>query len=318
MGQLTDLPFAPLYYDSKSGMLMATEPKTATTRPVNMEQDGVELQNTNVLSANTSAPAVAPAAPNQAQVDAMLESLGALDTVRAEARKASKSQYDKNVAGYAEAEKSDKSEYNKQVAQNEGNMAADRQAALLAAAQGGRGLRSVLAALGALQGTGSLLADRAIANAANQDIGAAQDSFETNADTLTTAYRETEREQRQRRADAEAALQNEYRAADLARYQGQQNVYNDIANIYGLETPKGAEYLSKASALYGPIAGAGRQNVASYAAPNKLYSPQALDNYKAGVSDLTVETAPAAGNSDNRPVLQAYQGKGRKRDEEVV
>lgn len=256
------------------------------------------------------------AAQLKAQADAILKSIGALDTVRSGAYESAQSQYNKNIKGYEDAEKSDLEAYTKQVGQNEGNLASNRQAALLQAAQSGRGLRSVLAALGALGGTGSVLADRAVSQAANQDIGEAQNAFETSADTLTGAYKETEREQRQRREDARAALENEKRAADLARYQGQQSAYTDLANLYGLGTAQGNEYSSKAAQLYPQIASSTKTSVGSYAAPKSLYSEQALEQYKGGVKELTVD-AKKAGAATKQPQLTAFYGD-RKRDEEVV
>lgn len=277
------------------------------------------VSNNPTGPSSTDAQAVAAArasAAKQRQADAILASIGALDTVRQNSYNTARSQYDKNLAGYATAEATDLANYNKQVAQNEGNLASDRQAALLQAAQSGRGLRSVLAALGALSGTGSILADRAITSAANQDIGEAQDTFDTNSSNLTNAYNATEQEQRQRRSDAEAAYQNELSAADLARAQGRQSAYTSLADLYGIDTVKGADYASQATSLYPEIATASRSNVGGYAAPSALYSEQAIADYQAGVNPLTVSTDRS--NSSARSNLTAYTGNQRKRDEEVA
>ena len=281
----------------------------------NIGSDG-NAGTTPVVDTAAAAEAARQAALKQ-QESSLLDSLNALETVRNNARQASLDQYNKNLAGYSAAEAQDLANYNRQVSQNEANLASDRQAALLSASQSGRGLRSILAALGALGGTGQVLADRAVANAANLDIGDAQDTFGTNVDTLGTAYRETEQEQRQRRADADAALQNEYNAADLARAQGQQSTYETLANLFGLDTTSGANYATKAASLYPSIASASRQSVAKYADPSNLYSDQALENYKAGIKDLTVATAPSASQRTGSN-LQVYQGNNRRRDEEVV
>lgn len=310
--------------DLLQGTASGQKIQNATTDNLDITSGG-SLQNINnsegsggslSLTAEQIA-AAQQAASQQRQIDAILSSIGALDTVRNDARSAAQAQYNRNIAGYNAADAADLARYNRDVAQNEGNLASDRQAALLQASQSGKGLRSILGAFGALEGTGSILADRAIANAANVDIGQATDTFNTNATNLFTARQEAERQQRQRRIDAEAALTNDINAAELARLQGQQGAYTDIANLYGLGTSLGADYASKASALYPEIARAGKQEVGSYAKPSELYSSKALDTYKAGVQDLTVGATPT-GSATGRPSLQAYAPGARKRDEEVA
>lgn len=269
----------------------------------------------NQAAAQQAAVEAAQAAAKQRQVDAILNSLSALDTIRSQSRASSQETYDRNLAGYNAAEAESLAAYNKNVGQNEANFASDRQAALLAAAQGGRGLRSVLSAMGALSGTGSVLADRAIAAGANADIGEAQDTFKTNAGNLTTAYQGTKREEEQRRNDAAAALQNELRSADLSRAQGRQSAFTNIANLYGLDTAQGGDYAAQASSLYPEIAAASKQEVGKYAAPSNLYSTQALQDYLAGTKDLSVKTA--TGNSANTPALTAAYGR-TKREDQIV
>lgn len=273
------------------------------------------ITSTSDTAAQQAAAEAAQAAAKQRQVDAILNSLSALDTIRNQSRTSAQEMYDKNLASYNTAEAESLAAYNKNVGQNESNLAADRQAALLTAAQGGRGLRSVLSAMGALSGTGSVLADRAIAAGANADIGEAQDTFKTNASNLTTAYQGTKREEEQRRNDAAAALQNELRSADLSRAQGRQSAFTNIANLYGLDTAQGGEYAAQASSLYPEIAAASRQEVGKYAAPSNLYSTQALQDYLAGTKDLSVKTA--VGNSANTPALTAAYGR-TKREDQIV
>lgn len=263
-----------------------------------------------------ASPEAQQAAARKAQVDAVLAGLSPLDTVRANAQNRAQSTYDEMLKQYGAEDARDKANYGKQVTQNEQNLSTNRQAALSSAAQGGRGLRSVLAALGALSGTGQQLADRAISSQANLDLGQARNAFDVNADTLTSAYEDVERQQRQRRSNAQAALENEKAAADLDYFRNQQNIYNQAANIYGAGTPEGNEYITKASALYAPIAGATRANVAKYDTASPLYSQQALQNYKAGTSDLTVG-AQQGGSSNviNNPLYAMNQ---KRRQEQLV
>lgn len=267
-------------------------------------------------AAQYAAAQAAANAAKQAQVNAVLAGLAPLDTVRANARTGAQSRYDQMLAQYGAEDTRDQENHTKQTTQNENNLSTNRQAALSSAAQGGRGLRSVLAAMGALSGTGQVLANRAVSNQANLDLGQARNAFDVNADTLNTAWSDVERQQRQRRTNAASALENEQAAADLDYYKNQQNVYNRAADIYGAGTPEGNNYIGQATSLYAPIAGATRTNVAKYDTASPLYNQQALQNYKAGTGDMTVGTqANASSNVINNPLYALSQ---RRREEQIA
>lgn len=267
-------------------------------------------------AAQAAASAAQAAAARQAQVNAVLAGLAPLDTVRSNARTRAQQAYEQMLAQYGAEDARDQENYNKQTFQNEQNLSTNRQAALSSAAQGGKGLRSVLAAMGALSGTGQTLANRAVSNQANLDLGQARNAFDVNADTLGTAWSDVERQQRQRRTNAASALENEQAAADLDYYRNQQNVYNRAADIFGAGTPEGNDYIAKATSLYAPIAGATRTNVAKYDAASPLYSQQALQNYKAGTGDMTVGMqGGASSNVINNPLYALSQ---RRREEQIA
>ncbi|TXH12301.1 MAG: hypothetical protein E6R03_13095 [Hyphomicrobiaceae bacterium] len=272
--------------------------------------------NPDLTSLLPTSPYGASAGPTSAQVNPLTSALSSTDTVRDNAKTTATSLYNKNVLAYDAEDANDLANYQKQVGQNEGNLAANRWAALLQAAQGGRGLRAVLGSLGALAGTGSTLADRAVTGAANKDIGEAGDTFETNADQLNTAWQETERQQRQRREDAVAARDNELKAADRDWASSKQGILTQLANLFGVGTSRGNTYASEAASLYPTIASNTQQSVAGYQAASPLYSQQALDTYKGGVSDLTVgaRTGGVAGGTPG-PLVAAPT---RRRDEEVI
>lgn len=250
--------------------------------------------------------------PSDSQVNPLLEAIASLDSIRQNALNAARDRFNKFGAQYDTEDANDLATYNRQVDQNEMNLASNRQAALLAAAQGGRGLRAVLASLGALSGTGSQLADRAIANSANLDLGDAQDSFETNVDTLGSAWQQTEREQRQRRLDAEAALENDRQAAESTFLTSKQGILGKLADLFGAGTARGNQYASEAASLYAPLARTSRTAVSDYARPDSLYSQQNLDTYKAGAGDLTVKASGGGNSNSNSSVFTTTQ---RKKDE---
>lgn len=271
----------------------------------------------NYIAQQSAAQAAAQrAAALEQQANPLRQALSSLDIVRDNRRGEIDSEYDRNIGAYDEQMEQDRATYDKQVTQNEQNQAGNRQAALLAAARGGSGLRSVLGSLGALSGSGAQLADRAIQTEANKDIGEADRAFNTSADTINTAWSNTEREDRQRRLDAEAAKTNRLNQADQDYFSNRQNVLTQLANLFGVDTTQGAQYASEAGSLYPQIASASRTAVADYAPSSSLYSPQALETYKAGTRDMTVgNTIGAGGDALNAPLVA---GSDRRRREEEL
>lgn len=261
-----------------------------------------------------TAPA-APVGPTQAQLDPLMAALSSTDTMRTNAQNEARSLYSKNISAYNAEDANDRQNYDKQVQQNEGNLATNRWASLLQGAQGAQGLRAVLGSLGALSGTGGQLADRAVASAANKDIGEANETFNTNAEGLNMAWQGTEREQRQRRSEADAARDNDLRGADSSWAQSRQGILTQLANLFGAGTSQGAQYSSEAAALYPQVAQGSNRAVASYQAASPLYSQQALDTYKGGVRDLSVNTR--GGATPGGPALVAAPTP-RRRDEELA
>lgn len=75
-------------------------------------------------------------------------------------------------------------QYDTATTNNSEGRAQSVQQAEQAGAQGLQGLDAVLASLGALNGTGSILAGRAVANTTNNDIGSANQTFQTNKQAI--------------------------------------------------------------------------------------------------------------------------------------
>jgi len=93
------------------------------------------------------------------------------------------------------------------------------QQAETAGATGLSGLDAVLASLGALNGTGSLLAGRAVANTTNNDIGSANQTFNTNKTAIGNAQAGYDTDYNQNNANLATALQNDNKGAQATGYQ---------------------------------------------------------------------------------------------------
>jgi hypothetical protein len=204
-----------------------------------------------------------------------------------------------------------------QTAKNERSLASNTQAGMLAAAQGGRGLRATLAAMGALGGTGGVLADRAIMDSANKDLGGARDNFETNAETLQTSWGDFEDQDKRRREAAMATRDANKRAVEGDVLAQRQKLLQDLAGFYEQAGNTG-QYntrMAEATSLTPQIAGrtAPRQALTRQDAS---FNPGELGSYLAGNRDMTVgrQAGAEAGTALNNPLYAL----SNKREEELV
>lgn len=240
-------------------------------------------------------------------------SIDSLDEILANKLAAAQKRYDTIAKGYDAEDAQNQTQYDQNVTTNEQNREAQHQAALLAAATGQRGLFATLAAIGALGGTGQLLARRAVANEANKDIGDSNKTFDTNATSLFDAFSRLKQQEEQRRRDAEAALASEQEASRYDVASTRQGLLKDLADLFakaGLNT-ESADTLGRASALNAELVRNTRPQVASYATTPLNFTPPALKNYLAGANDMTVKVA---GNSQS-PINGAIYTSTKKRDD---
>lgn len=240
-------------------------------------------------------------------------SLNELDTVFNNKLAQAQGEYDALIGQYAEEEGQNASKYQNNVNTNEGTREAQQQAALLAAANGGRGLYSTLASIGALGGTGKLLANRAVSNEANIDIGNANKTFDTNATNLFDTYETLKQQEKQRRLDAEGTLAKTKQAHEYDTLTARQQLMKDMAGLWK-DNGNFAEHnkwLGDANALTGKIAATTRPNIPGYAKAGTLgYAAPELQSYLAGANDMTVNTS--AGSS--MPINGAIYTSTKKRD----
>lgn len=234
--------------------------------------------------------------------------LNSLDTQLANMNQTALNQYQQLMAQYGEEDAMNRQNYESQVAKNEATRSGGISQSLAAAAQGGRGLRSALAAMGALGGTGQLLANRAVAQSANKDVGGVNETFDTNATGLNTAWGNTEREQRQRREEAEAGLSNSRlkNAGSIASQR--QNLFRDMAGFWEQAGNKSeaANWLAKISGQNPFIEQASLAATPSFQRRSAAFSPEALKGYLAGNQDMSVKTnAGNSGMTMNSPIYAA-------------
>lgn len=244
------------------------------------------------------------------------KSIDALDTVEGNNLRAIADNFNRILSQYNDEETINKKNYDTQVQQNEENKSRNLQASLLGAAQGGRGLRAVLASLNALGGTGELLANRAVASEANRDIGEGNRTFDNNATTLVNAYSATQQDERNRRAEAEAARANEERAARAEVAKQKQSLYEKMAGLWGQagNNAKASRYLGLVGELAPRVAEGSATSVAPYTPRSATFSPGQLSSYLGGANDMTVKTGSATSPSILNSPLYSLP---RKREELV-
>lgn len=200
-------------------------------------------------------------------------------------------EYDQTIARYNQDMASQRNKYNEQTNTNEGNLAKNKQNALLAQVQGMRGLRSAMAAVGALSGDGETLMNRAVKNALDKDVDGATSAYAQNAQTLNTAWRETEDEDRQRREDANAQYQNNRAAAEASINKERSAISRNLANAYRElgDTGQAAALDARATAEADAAARGQDKHYARILEKNVVFSPQELEQYLAGAGDLRVQ-----------------------------
>lgn len=251
------------------------------------------------------------AAAKQAAANPLLASLSSLDQILNNRNAQTQDEYNRALTGYNEQDALDRQAYTKNVTQNESTLTGNNQRALLNAANAGSGLKGVLSSLGGLAGSGGDVVSRLVGLAANQDTGAARETFDVNADNLNASWGQAERQQRQRREDADATLRNNRQNNEAGVLSSKQSIFEQLANLYGGDTNEGRSYASQASSLAAPIAATSRAAVAPYQAASSSFSPDALKNYLAGTQNLQVDTAGGGGEA-SVPVNSPLFGTKRK------
>jgi hypothetical protein len=212
--------------------------------------------------------------------------------------------------------------YNDSTVTNNQNLQKNKQNALVAAAQGRRGLRGTLSALGALSGDGIILSDRAVTDAANDDIGEAADTFSGNQTSLDKAWREFDDEDKERRAEAQTSASNQRTALEGSIASKRQQLLQKKAELYskGGRNAEAAALLGEAGGLNNEIASKSRVAATPITERSAAFTPGDLEDYLAGAGDMTVDVA-AGGNGGagaGTPSTLLAGRKDRKEKEAVA
>jgi hypothetical protein len=165
-----------------------------------------------------------------------------------------------------------------------------------AAAQGNQGLKAVLASLGALNGTGSLLAGRAVADSANGDIGTANNTYTTNNEAIQSAIQNYIQAQTARNNTLAASLATDQKNDATTGYQ---NIIDQAEN-FG-DTATAAKYLPQLVGSTAPTASLSAAPVTYDGANVAAYAPTNSVNVSASPS----QSSPAAASSAVTPVNSA-------------
>lgn len=271
-----------------------------------------------VQGVTTTAPAPsAPAKPqlNQAAVDATIKAVDSLGVEQDTGYRNIDDSFTSLISRYDKEAGQNEADYTGQTETNTNNLQKNKQNALIAAAQGRRGLRGTLASIGALSGDGGVLADRAVTTGANQDIGEAADTFATNAQGLDKAIGRFREEDKDRRAEAETTRANQRTALEGSIASKRQNYFQKLAEIYGgaERTGDANTWLQRAGDLNNEIASKTRVAATAFSPRSAAFTPGDLESYLAGAGDMTVDVrAGGTGEGANPSTLTA----GRKKKEE--
>lgn len=186
--------------------------------------------------------------------------------------------------------------YGTQSDTNKNNLQKNKQSAMVNAAMGRRGLFGTLQSIGALNGSGIDLANRAVQTGANEDLAGAADNFSTNQTSLDTGIGTFREEDKRRRENAATAAENAKTNVKNDTAKSKQTLYSNLANDYAAQgdAENAKKFTDMAAALYPEVA---KTSVPSsdLAYTGAAFTPGTLANYIAGANDTTVSIAPSPG-----------------------
>lgn len=205
-------------------------------------------------------------------------------------------------------------EYGNQSTENNKDLQTNKQTALERGVSGRQGLFGTLSSLGALNGTGIQLANRAVQKGTNEDLTTAGNTFATNQNGLDTGYNAyTQQEKRLQDAAKSAKDNNEQQVHNDAAKSRQQYLTN-LANDYQAEgnTAQAKTFASQAADLFPSIAATNVPTI-NMGYSGGAYTAPTLSQYAAKANNTTVQTTPGSNASGNNvfniPGLEALNKK---------
>ena len=245
-------------------------------------------------------------AAEQARIDALL-------TKEANLLSANQNQYNNVLAGYDRERNINQTDYNDNTVTNSQDLQRNKQASLLAGAQGLRGLMNTLGAYGAAGGSGRELASQAVNSQINRETGDASNTYAVNQRGLDTSINRFKEEDEARRLAAQQDLETSNRGTRANIASERQTALKSLADLW-----KQAGNQGQAGNLLGEV---GQLNhfIAGNAAPSiginartAAYQAPSLDTYKAGTSSQEVGVADGATAGNTGALANLY----KRRDEE--
>ena len=245
-------------------------------------------------------------AAEQARIDALL-------TKEANLLSSNQNQYNNVLAGYDRERNINQTDYNDNTVTNSQDLQRNKQASLLAGAQGLRGLMNTLGAYGAAGGSGRDLASQAVNSQINRETGDAANTYAVNQRGLDTSINRFKEEDEARRLAAQQDLETSNRATRANIASERQTALKSLADLW-----KQAGNQGQAGNLLGEV---GQLNhfIAGNAAPSiginartAAYQAPSLDTYKAGTSSQEVGVADGATAGNTGALANLY----KRREEE--
>lgn len=183
---------------------------------------------------------------------------------------------------------------------NQQDLQGNKQTAMQDAVQGRQGLFGTLASLGALNGDGVDLANRAVAAGANTDLTNAADTYATNQNGLDSGYNAFKAQDAQRKAAAQQAKNNDELRVKADADKSRQGYLTALSNDYQAEgnTAQGQNYAAQAAALMPSIA---NENVPTMdiGYSGSAFTAPTLSSYVGKANNTTVQSTPATGGANN-------------------
>ena len=234
--------------------------------------------NTNTASNNT--PAVVAAAPAAAVAAPVNHTLGqsTIDGFNQSATDANtqyQNQYNQAVKNNASADTTQQNQYNTQVQNNNEAHSTAIQNAEQAGARGDQGLRAVLASIGALNGTGQVLAGRAVSDSTNNDLGTSAQTYQTNDQSIQDANKKYAGDAVLRNNALNTALATDKQTANTKSVQDILNAANALGDksTYNAWLPKLGTATAPISPLLSTPIAYGTPAYSNYASPSNLTVP---------------------------------------------
>ena len=222
---------------------------------------------------------------------------------------------DSTLGSYDAEKTANEKDYSTQSTTNRQNLQKGKQSSLMAGAQARKGLLATLSSLGAGNGTGAVLANKAVADSVKSDLGGATDTYATNASSLDSAIGKFRDEDALRREQLESDVETNRRASKGKILAKKQGFLQDMAEAFATagNNANASKYLGEAGDLNDAIARSGAEAASPIASKMARYEAPSMSSYQSGAGDSTV--AIDSSNRSTKPAIaRLYQDKKRKEE----